>query len=137
MPWEKVNYNKLHKATCCCNKTNLTILKEFLILNEIESYRKPSWIGTNIKRFLENKGIAAGNTYIHLKMKIPTIIDHCRMYKTKKSDILIVSHSYLPVELIKEEFDNWNNGDFKLSIFGCENNTNLLVITLKNVEVKF
>ena len=64
------------------------------------------------------------------------------MYKNRKGEILITSHSYMPDDEIIEKFNEWNDGDFKLTLYGAEkswyypNETTLFVITLKDVEVK-
>ncbi|MBQ9731367.1 MAG: hypothetical protein IJV94_04625 [Bacilli bacterium] len=143
MKWNKINYDNLEKAAYGCNKTDYKILRDFLINNEIIAIRNPSWIGTTIKRFLELGGKSCGKTYINLKTEIPNIIDHCRLYKNKKAEVFIVSHSYLPIKKIIEEFNAWNDGNFTLHIFGSEKswywpgNTNLLIITLVNVKVNF
>ena len=141
MQWKKINFNKLNESTQHNSSSNLDLFIEFVENNDIVSSRSGSWLGTTVRRFLENGGIADGNTYIHLRKEI-TNIDHEYMYKNRKGEILITSHSYMPEDEIIEKFNEWNDGDFKLTLYGAEkswyypNETTLFVITLKDVEVK-
>ena len=55
---------------------------------------------------------------------------------------LLERYNEMVVEMIKDDFDKWNNGKYKLTILGTEKSwyfpggTVLFVVTLKDVEVK-
>lgn len=141
MSWKKINNKKLFEATNKCDSSNIEIFKNFVNANYIISYKNGYWHGTTIKRFLENGGRIAGTKYISLKNQIPNI-DHEHIYRNIYNDVLIVSHSYNDEDKILEQFNEWNDGSFKIDIFGKEkswyypNETTLFVITLKDVQVK-
>ena len=91
---------------------------------------------------MKNGGLdKAGCNELTLSSKIPNL-EHNMMYKNANNQILIVSNSYSDEEKIKEDFDKWNNGKYKLTILGTEmswyfpGGTVLFVVTLKDVEVK-
>ena len=141
MRWKKINFNKLKESTRHNSNSNLDLFIKFIENNDIVSSRSGYWLGTTVKRFLENGGKAAGKIDICLKKEIPNM-DHEYMYRNKKGEIFITSHSFMPKDVIISKFNEWNDGDFKLTLFGTEkswyfpNETTLFVITLKDVEVK-
>lgn len=142
MSWNKINLRNLKKSTHYNRNTNLDLFLEFIKYNKIISSRSCCWFGTTIKRFLENGGVAAGKTYIHLRNEIPNM-DHEYMYKNSDGEVFITSHSYSSNEEIKKSFEKWNDGSFKLTIFGVNKSwynpyeTTLFVITLKDVNVNY
>ena len=92
--------------------------------------------------FMKNGGIdkSWGNEHT-LSSKIPNV-EHSMLYKNADNQILIVSNSYSDEKKIKDDFDKWNNGKYKLTILGTKKSwyypgaTVLFVVTLKDVEVK-
>ena len=139
--WEKVEETNLEYCYSQSNKSDVNLFKEFVKNNEIEYFRA-AMIDGPLYDFMKNGGInKEGGNQQRLNTKIPNL-EHYMMYKNAKNQILIVSNSYSTEEKIKEDFDKWNNGKYKLTILGADKswyfpgNTVAFVITLKDVEVK-
>ena len=139
--WEKVEESNLEYCYNQSNKSDEGLFKEFANNNEIEYFRT-TMIDGPLYDFMKNGGIDKedGNQQ-RLNAKIPNL-EHCMMYKNAKKQILIVSNSYSTKEKIQQDFDEWNNGNYKLTILGADKSwyfpgvTVVFVITLKDVEVK-
>lgn len=139
--WEKVEDASLGYCYSQGNKSDVNLFKEFVNNNGIEYFR-PAIIDGPLYDFMKNGGIdkECGNQQT-LSVKIPNL-EHCKMYKNANNQIFIVSNSYSTEEKIKEDFDKWNNGKYKLTILGSDKswyfpgNTIAFVVTLKDVEVK-
>ena len=128
--WKKVEMKTFGYCYNQGDKSDVKLFEEFAINNNIEYFRT-TVINGPLYDFMKNGGIdkAGGN-------------EHSMMYKNTNNQIFIVSNSYSDEEKIKEDFDKWNNGKYKLTILGTEKSwyfpggTVLFVITLKDVEVK-
>ena len=142
MKWNKINKKDLVSCTRFIAETKLKLFEQFIDTNYLIEYRNSCWYGTTILRFMENKGRIAGREFISLKQQIPNI-EHEYMYRHVYGDIFIISHTSKDKDTIIEDFNNWNDGNYKIDIFGKEkswynpNNTTLFVITLKDVKVRF
>ena len=139
--WEKVESKTFGYCYNQGNKSDVKLFEEFVENNKIEFFRT-TVINGPLYDFMKNGGIdKAGGNEQTLSSKIPNV-EHSMMYKNADNQILIVSNSYSDEEKIKEDFDNWNNGKYKLTILGTKKSwyypgaTVLFVVTLKDVEVK-
>lgn len=66
-------------------------------------------------------------------------LDHCIIFKTKSGDVILTSHSYVPIESMKDKIDEWaNENNLKAkyydSTYSWYNSTNLVVIRLKSLK---
>ena len=162
MKWSKINKKDLVSCTRFIAETKLKLFEQFIDTNYLIEYRNSCWYGTTILRFMENKGRIAGREFISLKQQIPNI-EHEYIYRNVYGDIFIISHTSKDEETIikaahaieKEitldvgqtatltDFNNWNDGNYKIDIFGKEkswynpNNTTLFVFIFSRTFVLF
>ena len=139
--WEKVEMKTFGYCYNQGDKSDVKLFEEFAVNNNIEYFRT-TVINGPLYDFMKNGGLdKAGGNEQTLGSKISNL-EHNMMYKNANNQILIVSNSYSDEEKIKEDFDKWNNGKYKLTILGTEKSwyypgvTVLFVVTLKDVEVK-
>ena len=139
--WEKVESKTFGYCYNQGTKSDVKLFEEFAVNNNIEYFRT-TVINGPLYDFMKNGGLDKdGGNEQTLSSKIPNL-EHNMMYKNANNQILIVSNSYSDEGKIKEDFDKWNNGKYKLTILGPEKSwyypggTVLFVITLKDVEVK-
>ena len=139
--WEKVESKTFGYCYNQGNKSDVKLFEEFVENNKIEFFRT-TVINGPLYDFMKNGGIdKVGGNEQTLSSKIPNV-EHSMLYKNADNQILIVSNSYSDERKIREDFDKWNNGKYKLTILGTEKSwyypgaTVLFVVTLKDVEVK-
>lgn len=138
--WKKVEKDNLKYFCNQGNNSDLNLFKEFVINNEIE-YIITTMIKGPLYDFMKNGVSKEEGNRIWLSSRIPNL-EHDSVYKNAKNQIFIVSNSYSDEKKIKDDFDKWNNGKYKLTILGTEKSwyfpggTVLFVVTLKDVEVK-
>ena len=142
MAWTKIKRNDLisvmrHQE----GKYDVELFRKFVVDNDLQYALSDIGFGTTIKRFFENGGIQAGKSDLSVK-SIPKM-DHYYFYRNSKKEIYLTSNSHSSYESISKDLEQWNDGSFNINIVDSSkswywpNETVLIVITLKGVNVKY
>lgn len=134
MSWIKIN--NINNIAEVNKNINLQKLEIFIKENNIVTYKSTSSVFAKSMFNFFKSGGEYGRNLIQINMPH---LDHCIIFKTKSGDVILTSHSYVPIESMKDNIDKWaNENNLKAkyydSTYSWYNSTNLVVIRLKSLK---
>jgi len=118
MAWTRVTKSNVKQATPYCKNVDYSLLEDFILKNNIVSFRKDIGYGTTVKRFFENGGRSCGCNYLQMESLYGhPFIDHYMFFKNRHGDVIFTSQPYAEKDYILEQFNKYFSNEFELEIF--------------------